>query len=213
MRVFPCPSCGAQVKFQSAVSVFSVCSYCRSMLVREDLELKNLGKMAVLQEDMSPLQIGTEGKFEKGVFTIIGRIKMGWEDGKWNEWHLFFDKEQTGWLAEAQGFYSICREVTLPDNFPPEKTMQVGNQVNLHGILFEVEDRREAWCLGSEGELPFRAVKGWKHFSIDLTGPDSSFASLSYSDEGVKGYVGKTLDFEQYHFARLRELDGWSTTS
>ena len=105
MKVLNCPSCGAEVTFQSAHTVFTVCKYCQSTLVRKDLKLEDLGKMAQLKDDPTPLQLGTSGK-RKGEFTLIGRVRVEWERGFWNEWYLRFDDGREGWLADAQGF--IC---------------------------------------------------------------------------------------------------------
>jgi len=43
-----CPSCGAAITFQSAISILAICHYCKSTLIRHDLELENIGKMAEL---------------------------------------------------------------------------------------------------------------------------------------------------------------------
>lgn len=86
-----CPSCGAPVVFQSASSVFAVCAYCSSTLVRHDQNLEDIGKMAALVEDRSPLQLGTEGSYKGVHFALIGRIQIKYEQGIWNEWHLLFD--------------------------------------------------------------------------------------------------------------------------
>ncbi|MBP6279063.1 MAG: DUF4178 domain-containing protein, partial [Rhodocyclaceae bacterium] len=58
-----CPACGAPVVFKSSVSFHAVCEFCRSTLVRHGGNLENLGKMADLLEDASPIQLGTEGNF------------------------------------------------------------------------------------------------------------------------------------------------------
>src|SRR5688572_12411014 len=102
-----CPSCAATIVFKSRVSVLAVCSYCKSAVVRHDLNVENLGKMAELPPDMSPLQLGTRGKYEGTSFEIVGRLKVAWEEGTWNEWYLLFDSGRDGWLAEAQGFYGV----------------------------------------------------------------------------------------------------------
>ena len=60
-RTAACPSCGAPVVFKSAASIFAVCEYCQSTLVRHDQALEDIGKMAALAEDRSPLQLGSEG--------------------------------------------------------------------------------------------------------------------------------------------------------
>ena len=43
-----CPSCGAPVKFQWSSAVQTVCPYCRSILVRHDVNLEAVGKVADL---------------------------------------------------------------------------------------------------------------------------------------------------------------------
>src|SRR5256885_2095546 len=57
---FNCPSCGAQVDFQSNLSVYAVCKFCRSMIVRHDVNVESIGTMASLPDDMSPIQIGMD---------------------------------------------------------------------------------------------------------------------------------------------------------
>jgi len=89
-----CPSCGAPVVFQSAASVLAVCEYCGSTLVRHDLDLENVGKMAQLQADGSPLQLRAEGRYRGDSFTVVGRIQLRFEKGLWNEWHLLFNDQR-----------------------------------------------------------------------------------------------------------------------
>ncbi|MFO1518315.1 MAG: DUF4178 domain-containing protein [bacterium] len=197
------------MKFQSAASIFSVCPYCRSMLVRKDLSLESLGKMAILQEDMSPLQIGTQGRFEKVSFSVIGRLKIRWDDGYWNEWCLLMDDARTGWLAEAQGFYMVSFAHEIPKDLPPASELTTGSTLVLDRQPYEVDDRRKCWCEGSEGELPFKAPQGKEMFNVDLTGPGEKFASLSFTDEGCELYVGRYVEFEELRFTQLRPLNGW----
>ena len=89
------------------------------MIVRHDVDVESIGTMAALPEDMSPLQIGAEGDYQGQRFGIIGRMKIGWEDGVWNEWFILTDTGREGWLAEAQGFYAVCfaSDYNLPANF------------------------------------------------------------------------------------------------
>ncbi len=86
-----CPSCGAPVVFKSASSIFAVCEYCQSTLVRHDQALEDIGKMAALVDDRSPLQLGAEGSYKGVHFALIGRIQIRYSQGYWNEWHLLFD--------------------------------------------------------------------------------------------------------------------------
>ena len=55
------------------------------MILRKDLNLEALGKMALLPEDSSPLQVGTTGRYQARSFTLLGRILQQWSDGSWSE--------------------------------------------------------------------------------------------------------------------------------
>lgn len=76
-----CPSCGSEVLFKSSISVFTVCDHCKSMIVRRDLDLEALGQMAQLPDDVSPLKIGSRGKYKNTAFEVIGRLKVAWSEG------------------------------------------------------------------------------------------------------------------------------------
>jgi len=111
MKKYSCPSCGAEMVFHSGLSVYAVCPYCRSTVVRHDVDLEAIGTMATLPDDMSPLQIGTDGFYQGTRFSLVGRMKIGWKDGSWNEWFMLADDGRKGWLAEAQGFYAVSFEI------------------------------------------------------------------------------------------------------
>src|SRR5947208_11033446 len=116
MQTTNCPSCGARILFQSAASILAICDYCKSTLVRRDLDVENIGKMAELQRDGSPLQLHAEGRYRQVHFAVVGRIQLRYEQGLWNEWYLLFDDMRGGWLGEAQGIYAISflAEISQP---------------------------------------------------------------------------------------------------
>jgi hypothetical protein len=206
--ILSCPACAAQVKFQSAASVFSICSYCQSTLVRHDKNIESIGKMAQLPPDMSPVQIGTGGNFNKMNFMIIGRKKMVWEHGLWNEWYIMFNDARTGWLAEAQGHWAVSFEDSSIIA-PAAKDLFVGHNYELGKKIFLLDDFREASCSGSVGELPIQALKGDKFISADFTGDNLSFASVDYSKSTPLVYLGSYVEFEDFKFSNLRQIDGW----
>jgi Domain of unknown function (DUF4178) len=204
-----CPACGAPVNFRSKSSVFAVCEFCKSTLVRHDMNLQALGKMAELQDDMSPLQIGTSGTFEGRGFELVGRVKVGYEDGSWNEWYaLFFDNTE-GWLAEAQGFYAVCFPLEVSE-LPETNVMYVGNRVDLGSAgAFQIVDVRTVNCVFSQGELPLQASQGRKSLSIDLCNADGEMATIEYADTGSRVFVGAYQEFDQFQFKNARRFDGW----
>src|SRR6266851_4955633 len=102
-----CPSCGAPVQFRWSSAVETVCTFCHSILVRDDLNLKNVGQVADLPPDPSPISLLTEGIYRGKAFQVIGRIVYEWENGGWNEWHIVFSDGVSGWLSDAQLQYAI----------------------------------------------------------------------------------------------------------
>ena len=223
MQTCNCPSCGAEITFQSSVCVSCVCPYCRSLVVRHDKDLEAIGKMAELPADISPFQIGTTGKFKHTGFTLIGRMKIGWEDGSWNEWFMLTDDGRKGWLAEAQGSLAVSFEIDIPAGAPVaihgvndqittlDTVPPLGTHISINHMGYDIIDIKKAECIGSEGELPFPAPKGRKTTSIDLLGKGGEFAGIEY-DEADKPrlFIGEYAQFNDLEFSNLRELAGWT---
>lgn len=235
MQKFTCPSCGAEINFQSNISVCAVCKHCASMVVRHDKDVESIGKMAQLPDDVSPLQIGTEGTYRGMRFGLIGRAKMGWQDGSWNEWFMYVDDGRKGWLAEAQGFFAVSFEFDGSIHPGAQKTLEkvtekfrsqqaadnktfrnnsaLGKVVTIGGKALQIVDIKDAECIGSEGELPFTAAKGRKATYIDLIGENKEFGSIEYSGNSTRIYLGEYVEFDDLRFSHLREMEGWSKTT
>ncbi len=196
------------------------------MIVRHDVDVKAIGTMAALPDDMSPLQIGTGGFYKGQRFNIVGRMKIGWEDGLWNEWFLVMDDGRKGWLAEAQGNYAISFEVDEPQILPkkeedfnsqldglPElsstKDLKLGSYITLGSLRLKIVDVKQAICLGSEGELPFIAPKGRKTLSLDLLGSEGEFGNIEILDGKHRVYLGDYVEWDEMRCENLRTLEGW----
>ena len=102
-----CPNCGARVEFRWSSAVQTVCPFCRSILVRQDVDLKKVGTVADLPPSSSPIQLGTAGRYHQKAFEVVGRIVYEWEQGGWNEWHVVFNDSTSGWLSDAQAEYAV----------------------------------------------------------------------------------------------------------
>ncbi len=208
MLAFTCPSCGAPIEFRSSVSVYAVCRSCGSTVVRSDAGVAAIGHMASLPDDVSPLQLGTELTWDGHTYTVLGRVRVAWEDGGWNEWFVSAGERQ-GWLAEAQGALSIAFEAPVPAELAGALPA-LGAQFVLNGQAFTVADIKQAMCAGSEGELPFAAPRGRGFTDIDLIGARGGFAGLEDSAEGRRFHLGQYAPFDAFRFRNLRRLDGWT---
>lgn len=208
MQTAICPSCGAPVEFKSAASVFAVCEFCRSTLVRHGRDVENVGKMAALLEDASPIQIGTEGKYHGVHFAVIGRIQLRYGQGVWNEWHLLFDDQRNGWLSDASGQYIVTFAKWVNEPLPAFGALAVEQTLLLDGRRFQVTNLESATCVAGAGELPFRIGPGYPAPVADLRA-DSAFATIDYSDvtDGKPPlvFIGEALPFDAFGFANLRD--------
>ena len=203
-----CPACGAPVVFKSSASFHGVCEFCRSTVVRHGGNLENLGRMADLVEDASPIQIGTEGQYKGVHFAVIGRIQLRYEAGIWNEWHVLFDDMRGGWLSDANGEY-LMTFLTAPGSALPEfSTLMPNDELKLAGKDFVVTDREEAMCISGQGELPFSFGAGYPAQLVDLRTTDegeAAFASIDYSETPPLFFVGESLPFAAFKFTNLRD--------
>ncbi len=210
MKITNCPSCGAEIRFQSAVAVMAVCNYCRSTLVRHDLKLENVGKMAELLADASPIQLGTQGQYRGRPFTVGGRIQLRYSQGLWNEWYLLFADGSGGWLGETLGNYVVTFAIEAAEPIPPFSQLRAGRHLWLNGRAYEVGNLERAQCIGGEGELPLLVGPGYAAPVADLRGldADNAFATLDYSEEPPLVYVGEQVDFQDLQLTGLRRHDG-----
>ncbi len=211
MRQFDCPQCGAPVVFQSASAEAAVCARCQSLVVRRDVNLEAIGKMAVLPPDMSPLQIGARGEIDGLAFTLLGRMRVRWEDGSWNEWFVEYADHTRGWVGEAQGFFMVLREAELkapvsvaPGDFKAEELVEI------NGTPYSVTGSKPVSCLGCEGELPAPVETGEKWQSIDLQRGDGCVATLEWSEGVWRFFEGKNASFTELKWQNLRPLPGWN---
>ena len=148
-----CPNCGAKITFRWSASVQTVCEYCKSILVRTDVDLKKVGQVADLPPNPSPIQIGTEGVYGPHSFVAIGRIIYEYDQGNWNEWHLMMNNGTSGWLSDAQDDYAIT--FAAPGRKLPEEC-RIGQQYNWDKETYTVSSITKAHYRGVEGELPFQ---------------------------------------------------------
>ena len=209
-RIYDCPQCGAQVRFQSSIAVFAICEHCRSMVVVRDAKVETMGVMAELPPDLSPFQIGTTGEWNGKGFEIIGRVRVEWEQGSWNEWCLLYDATVIGWLAEAQGLLMISFQSDPGYELSNDSaSYEAGNTLDLAGTRWSIDDVKQVCCRSSEGELPVILPPHGLRVGVDLSNTDSGFASIEFSENGVDFYVGEYVQFDDLKLNNLHPVPGW----
>jgi hypothetical protein len=201
-----CPNCGAKVVFLWSSSVQTVCQYCKSILVRTDVDLKKVGQVADLPPNSSPVQIGTEGIYNRQAFVVVGRIIYEYDLGTWNEWHIVMNNA-SAWLSDAQDNYVIT--FAAPGRKLPQSA-QVGGTYNWDNVAYSVSTVTHANYRGVEGELPFQSWDKEKVIFVDLMSSTGKFATLDYSDPSPALYLGEAVEFDDLHLKNLRTFEGWS---
>ena len=204
-----CPNCGAKVTFQWSSSVQTVCEYCKSILVRTDVDLKRVGQVADLPPDSSPIQLNTEGVFRNRSFVVIGRILYEYDQGGWNEWHLMMNDGKSAWLSDAQEEYALS-SLANASNLPSEAQLQVGQQFQWSDDFYSLSVITKAHYRGVQGELPFQYWDKSDVTLADFRTPSRKFATLDYSDADPVLYLGEFLEFEDLKLKNLRQFEGWS---
>jgi hypothetical protein len=208
-RVANCPNCGAPIKFLWSSAIQTTCEFCKSILVRRDVDLEKVGEVADLPPDSSPLQISSEGTYGAKSFIVVGRIIYEYELGGWNEWHLIFNDGKSGWLSDAQLEYDISFVTAPPGPLPAANTPVTGNRFQWNGADYEVTSTTRARYKGVQGELPFEYWDKSEVMFVDLRTADGRFATIDYTEEPALLFLGESLEFDDLHLKNLREFEGW----
>ena len=205
-----CPNCGAKITFQWPSSVQTVCTYCQSILVRTDVDVKKVGQVADLPPDSSPIQLNTEGIYKNKAFVVAGRILYEYEQGGWNEWHIVMNDGSSAWLSDAQNEFAVSFSAKVPLQFLPNADqVRVEQQYVWNGVTYTVTAITIAHYKGVQGELPFQY---WDKSDVkfaDCRTHSGEFATLDYSDEQPTLYLGEFVEFDDLKFKNLRQFEGW----
>ena len=210
-RTASCPNCGAPIEFLWSSAVQTTCPFCKSILVRHDVDLEKVGEVGDLPPSTSPIQITTQGVYRGVAFTVVGRILYEYERGGWNEWHVRLDDGTSAWLSDAQAEYAVTREMEHAGRLPSAGEVRVGQSHAFAGNRFVVRSLTRARYRGVEGELPFEYWNKHEVLFADLESPMEQFATIDYSngDDAPVLYVGEWLEFDELQLSHLREIEGW----
>lgn len=208
-----CPNCGAAIKFLWSSAVQTTCEFCRSILVRHDVNLEKVGQVADLPPDSSPIRIATEGTFGKKSFVAVGRILYEYEQGGWNEWHIVFNDGSSGWLSDAQCDYAVSFLTPPPGPLPTADGITRGQDFTWNDTRYEVTSITRAHYKGVQGELPFEYWDKHDMVFADLRSPDARFATIDYSETPPLLFLGEAVEFDDLHLKNLHQFEGWGELS
>lgn len=197
-------------------TVSAVCEYCDSTVVRTGVDVELIGKVSAIIDNGSPILLHSKGKYDGVPFVVDGRLQVQYERGTWNEWFLSFADGTIGWLADAQGQFSVLKPIDpnqVAGRVPSFHEFEPGRPFRIAGHMVVVVDRRGAAYKGAEGMLPFRAQPGVVYHGVDLRGYDGEFVTLDWGgdpnhDQPIP-YVGRAVSLAELALFPLRRFEGW----
>jgi hypothetical protein len=206
-----CPNCSAPITFTWSGSVQAVCPFCRSVVVRHDVDLARVGEVAAVPEDSSPIQLGTTGHLDDRPFTVTGRIVYQYARGGWSEWHLALDDGSSAWLSDAMAEYAVSRLQTGHAPLPPSNDLRGGMGFRFDDGTYRVTTITRARYRTVEGELPFEYWDKDEVLFADLRTVDGRFATIDYSEQPPLLFVGRFVEFDDLGLRNVRRFEGWPT--
>lgn len=208
---FSCQQCNGEIHIKSKNSISYVCPSCFSGYKLETGGMTKVHTTPSVPEDMTPLKIGTTGKYDSRNFEIIGRIRYQYDEGYLNQWNVLFDDGKSGYLGEAYGGFSVYEKMNY--KFELNKI----SHVSIFKIIdfpekkkFSVTAISNNTGYSCEGELYDSSIVPIGFVSIELSGAKMEMAMINvYAKQSYEVFLGKFFDFEELKFKNSRELNEW----
>lgn len=161
-REFECPSCGGAIRRENPASRSLSCPYCGQTSHLTDDSLKAVGHQHLLIDYGSMLRVGMRAKLRDTPFSVLGRLRLKYEDGFWDEWYVqLLNSGDMAWIQEDDGSFVLFKQRASLEGLPYE-SIAVGGFYDISPAYPEVfiSSKGRAEVEGGEGELPFAIVPG-----------------------------------------------------
>ena len=157
--------------------------------------------MATLPEPPGQLFVGAQGSWNKRSFTVLGRVRYGWEQGCWDEWYVLFDDGTPRWISEDEGHLTLETFKQLPKAPRSYEEMRAGQWIKLGKQRFHIDEKNIATCEGGEGQLPFMIEPGEQVKYLEMTSEEQHGTIEFEEGGGCKVFVGSTIDYRDLQLA------------
>ena len=200
-----CPACGAPVEFRSAQSVFAVCSFCKTTVVRDGDTLARVGKVADVFDDHSPLQLMASGKWNGKGFTLVGRLQYRSPDGPWTEWIASFDDGTAGVLGEDNGAYVFSLPADIGRDAPVPAQLRVGQVTAVAGVPYTIASNEQVALVSAQGELPKLPPLAAPFAMVELRSSEGEVLSIDYGSQPPAVSRGRAVLLDDLALRGLRD--------
>jgi hypothetical protein len=189
-----CPNCGAALEAGGAAQVV-VCAYCGAYSLVTEGSLALAGNVAPLADLPSSLEVGVTGKLLGRPFTALGRVRYDYDDGLWDEWSLYFEDGQLGWLQEDEGeltFFDRREQGPDPSESGLDLDVGVGSLVDAFGRKVFATEVGEASLVGGQGQITSHLAPGQRFAYVDGTADGDQAIVMAAPGVSVL-FLGKAL--------------------
>ncbi|GAL84317.1 hypothetical protein MYP_1545 [Sporocytophaga myxococcoides] len=204
-------TCTHSISIRKNVTVSIACPFCRNLYCLVNDEIIKTSTLKPIMEDVSPLKINGEGILESKEFRITGRQQIIYHSSYKNLWSATYKSGEHFQIGESYGTYSIIKEVSAQVSPNKFRNLKVGKEIELapkHS--FYVNGIHEMKELTAEGDFPMPIILQTRCLSIELSNNKFEFAIINiYGDNDLKISSGYFLNFEDFSFKNIRNLNGW----
>ncbi len=194
-----CPSCGVSISDTTAHTRSMSCPHCSNWVYLGSNGWESAGLFEHAIDAPSILRLGKRGVLEDRPFVVVGRVRMSYSEGFWDEWWLEFDDGFYQWLEEDDGVYRLHSprdHAIQPGQFD---AAIVGGNVSIEGADWFVTERVDAQVAGVEGSLPVAIVPGESVVCVD--GINNGIkASFEAADMEVQMFQGRVVRGQQFQW-------------
>lgn len=200
-KSFKCPSCGASIRRENPASRSISCGYCGQTSHINADSIRAVGEKSLLVDYGSFLSVGNRGRYNELGFSILGRLRIEYSDGFWDEWYINFDNGEAAWIQEDDGSFTLFRAAgeleSLNYNDARVGTFASFNQQLTHVFI---TSKSRATVEGGEGELPFRIIPGETADFVEGI-KDGEVISIEVLPDETSIYAGKQVTLEELNLS------------
>ena len=193
-----CPQCGAAIALVNPGIVMMTCGHCRKVVVRDKGGALSAGHESMLPASDARLFQGATGTVQGKRYEVVGHLRHGSGDARWDEWYLSLADGSEAWFSEDERQLRLQTPAELPPGVAPSE-LHAGAELVVDGRAFSVRERGEATLVGHEGQLPYRVVPGHSYPFVELASADGTrFMTLEGDDDGeYHVYAGSPVGHDE----------------
>ncbi|THU40910.1 DUF4178 domain-containing protein [Niastella caeni] len=155
--IHTCPDCNLPLTYRCADTNVIVCSHCFAPVKKPaDGHLAQRVNLLIAKDEVTPIQIGTQGEWSGKKFEIIGRLRCVFADGFTNNWTMYFDDGGIMMLVENCGQFAVYEKTTLERNiaFSRVAALDYGSETAelIAGKQYTLERKTTCEYMEVEGE-------------------------------------------------------------